>query len=263
MRSIIHRLLAVLLLASPLSAAGAPARAPLRVLAAGATQSTLRGVVGEFEKQTGLHLQLTYGGVGKLRDRVVAGEPADVLIVTPAIIEQMQEKKLVLPDSRVDLGQVGGGIAVRVGAPRPAVGSPDELRRALLDAEEIYCTDPATTTSGAYLLSVADRLGIGAAVRKKAHTAPDGKVAMQRLARSHARAIGVTQESEILAVKGVVLVGPYPAPLQKTTIYSGVVVSAASQPDGARAFLRFLVSPPVQARFRKAGFEAAEGPPAR
>jgi molybdate transport system substrate-binding protein len=77
---------------------------------------------------------------------------------------------------------------------------------------------------------------------------------MELLARSTSRAIGVTQVSEILSVPGVALAGPYPAPLQKATTYAGVVLSRAAQPQGAQDFLRFLASPPVQARFRQAGF---------
>jgi molybdate transport system substrate-binding protein len=251
------RLAVIVLMVGPLPVPGASARADvLRILAAGATESTLRSVAAEFEARSGNRLEVTYGGVGQLRDRIVAGEPADLVIATPVIVEELQGKDLVRPGSRVDLGRVGGGIAVRAGEPRPAVGSPEELKRALLAADEIYLADPATTTAGAYLLSVADRLGIGADVRRKARTAPDGKRAMELMAGSRKRAIGVTQISEILSVEKVVLVGPYPAPLQKSTTYTGVVLARAAQPAAARELLDFLTTPAVQARFRKAGFEA-------
>jgi molybdate transport system substrate-binding protein len=234
----------------------APARAAeLRVLAAGATESTLRAVVADFEARSGHRLQLSFGGVGQLRDRIVAGEPADVVLATPAVLEQLEEKDLVRAASRVDLGRVGGGVAVRAGEPRPPVGSAEELKRALLAAEEIYFPDPASTTAGAYLLQVADRLGIGADVRRKGRTAPGGKQAMQLMARSRARALGVTQVSEILSVAEVELVGPYPAALQKVTTYSGAVPTRAAEPAAAAELLRFLTSPAVQARFRSAGFE--------
>ncbi len=248
---------AVLLVLGALSIAVGARADELRILAAGATESTLRAVAGEFEAMSGHRLQLAYGGVGQLRDRVVAGEPADLLIVTPAVLEQLQGKDLVRPGSRVDLGKVAGGIAVRKGEPRPAVDTPDELKRALLDVDEIYVPDPASTTAGAYLLSVADRLGIGDAVRRKARNAPGGKRAMELLAASRARAIGLTQISEILSVPAVELVGPYPAPLQTATTYSGVVLARTRSAAAAWEFLRFLASPAVQARFRKAGFDPA------
>lgn len=190
-----------------------------------------------------------------LRDKIYAGEPADLTIVTPIIIEQLQAKGLVRANTGVSLGRVGGGIAVRMGAPRPTVGTPEELKQALLVAKEVYYADPATATAGAYFLKIADQLGVGEAVRQKGRTAAGGKEAMELMAKSNADAIGLTQISEILSVKEVVLVGPYPGDLQNMTTYTGIALTRTPQPDVAEAFLRFLTSPPVQARFKQAGFE--------
>jgi molybdate transport system substrate-binding protein len=246
----------LLLLATLLAAV--PARADeLRVLAAGATESTLRAEVAGFEARHGHTVKAIYGAVGALRDRLLAGEAADLVIVSPAILEQLEARGMVRTGTRVDLGRVGGGIAVRAGEPLPAIGTPEELRAALLAAEEIYFADPATATAGAHFLSVADRLGVGAEVRRKGRTAAGGKEAMRLMAGSGARAIGLTQVSEILSVKEVVLVGPYPPSLQKATTYSGVIPKASAHPETARALLDYLTSAPVQARFREAGFERA------
>lgn len=239
--------------AALLAACGTALAEDLVVLAAGATESTVRDVVATFEKESGHQVALSFGAVGKLRDRVQGGERADVVIVTPAIIDQLGA--VVRPGSRVDLGQVGGGIAVRAGAPRPAVATPEELKRALLQAEEVYYADPATATAGAYFMKIADRLGVGEEVRRKGHAAPGGREAMQAMARSKANAIGVTQLSEILSVPEVVLVGPYPGDLQNKTTYSGIVHASAAHADAGAAFLRFLTGPLARARFAKAGFE--------
>jgi len=245
-----------LALTALLLAAGREAGAEqLNVLAAGATESTLRDVVGAFEKESGHTVTLTYGAVGALRDKIYAGEPADLTIVTPAIIEQLQAKGLVRPNTGVALGRVGGGIAVRLGAPRPAVGTAENLKRALLAAQEVYYADPATATAGAYFLRVADRLGVGDVVRQKGRTAPGGKEAMELMAKSSADAIGLTQISEILSVREVVLVGPYPGDLQNMTTYTGILLARTPHAEAAEAFLRFLTGPPVQARLKSAGFD--------
>jgi len=227
----------------------------LVVMAAGATESTLGQVVSKFEAETNCAVRLSYGAVGLLRDRILSGVAADLAIVTPAVIEQLGSKSLLQPGSRVDLGRVGGGIAVRLGEPAPAVSSLDELRRSLLMTEEIYFPDPAMATAGAYVVKVADSLGVGEAVRQKAHIARGGKEAMRLLASSRARALGFTQISEILAVPEVRLIGPYPAPLQAETTYSGVILASAAHPRAAHDFLGFLRTSPVQERFREAGFE--------
>ena len=228
----------------------------LKALAAGAVEAVVRDMVVSFEKESGHTVKITYAPVGALRDRIYAGEPADLTIVTPAIIEQLLARGLVRSGSRTDLGQVGGGIAVRKGAPRPAIGTPEELKRALLAAKEIYHADPKIATGGAYFFQVADRLGIGEEIRKKGRTAGGGKVSMELMAKSTVEAIGLTQISEILSVPEVELVGPYPGDLQLMTTYTGILLERTPHPAAAETFLRFLTSPPVQKRFKQQGCEA-------
>ena len=229
--------------------------AELNVLAAGAVESILRDMVGTFEKESGHTLKNAYAPVGALREKIFAGEPADLTIVTPVIIDQLHAKGVVQLGTRTDLGRVGGGIAVRRGAQPPAIGTPDELKRARLAATEIYYADPQIATAGAYFLQVADRLGIGDEVRRKGRTAEGGKVSMELMEKSTADAIGLTQISEILSVPEVVLVGPHPGDLRTMTAYSGIVLTRTPRAEPAAAFLRFLTSPPVQARFKQSGYE--------
>jgi len=239
-----------------LTCAARPARAAeLRVLAAGATESTLRQVLPAFEAQARLEVALSCGAVGRLRDRLLAGEAADLVIATPVVLEALEAKGLLQVGSWTELGRVGGGVAVRAGAARPEVSTPEELRQALLDADAIFYADPVTATAGALFLALADRLGVGEEVRGKGHTAPGGQEAMRLMAGATGAALGVTQVSEILAVPEVVLVGPYPPPLQTTTRYVGAVLAGAARPEAALALLRHLTGPEVQARLREAGFE--------
>lgn len=79
----------------------------LNVLAAGAVEAVVRDVVGSFEKKSGHMVKLTYAPVGALRDKIYDGEPADLAIVTPAIIEQLLARSLVRSGSQIDLGRVG------------------------------------------------------------------------------------------------------------------------------------------------------------
>ncbi len=228
----------------------------INVLAAGATEAIIRDTVGTFEKESGHTVRLSYAPAGAIGNSILAGEPADMVVTTPAVIDRLLGE--VQPGTLTDLGRVGGGIAVPLGAPRPAIGTPDELKKALLAAEEIYYADPKIATAGAYFLTVADRLGIGAAVRKKGRTAGGGKVSMELMAKSVAKnVIGLTQISEIFSVKEVALVGPYPGELQTMTTYTGILLKDTPNTEAAKAFLNFLMSPPVQARFKQAGYEPA------
>jgi len=226
----------------------------LNVLAAGAVEAVVRDMVGSFEQKSGHTVKLTYAPVGALRDLVYSGEPADVIIVTPSIIEELASRGLVR-GTRTDLGRVGGGFAVRKGLAHPAIKTPEELKRALLAAKMIYYADPKIATAGAYFLSVADGLGIGDEVRSKVRTAGGGKASMELMARSASEAIGVAQISEILSVPEVELVGPYPDDLQRMTTYSGILLQRTKHSNTATAFLKYLTSESVQARFRLQGYE--------
>lgn len=226
------------------------------VLSAGAVEEVVKGSEADFFRETGHTLKATFAPVGALREAILAGEQADLAILTPPAITVLEAQGLVAAQTRRDLGRMGGGIAVRRGAQTPKVGTAEELKETLLRAEEIYYGDPEIATAGAHFLKVADSLGIGEEVRKKGRTAPGGRAAMKAMAASTREAVGLTQISEILSVPEVVLVGPYPEGLQAMTTYAGVVLKGAAHPQAAEAFLSFLLGPAIQARFRQSGFEA-------
>lgn len=233
-----------------------PPQQPLRLLAAGATEDSVRDTIQLFEAKSGLSVAFDFGAVGALRDRVLAGEPADLLVVTPAIIATLEAQQRVRAGSRVDLGQIGGGIAVRAGDPLPTIDTPAALEQALLDADEVYYADPAIATAGAALMRVVDTLGIGDQVRAKGHVAAGGKAAMQNMTLSSAtRVIGATQISEIKSVAAAVLVGEYPAPLQVKTTYSAIIPEGTARAEDAAQLIQFFAGPDFQARLAQSGFE--------
>ena len=218
----------------------------------------MRDEIHLFEAQSGLTLEYSFGAVGALRDKVLAGELADVAVVTPAIITTLEAEQRVRAGSRVDLGQIGGGIAVRVGDPLPPIDTPAALAKSLLDADEVYYADPAVATAGAALMKVVDTLGIGDQVRAKGHVAAGGKAAMDDMTHSTAtRVIGATQISEIKSVPAATLVGQYPAPLQVKTTYSAIILERTTRADDATKLIQFFAGPAFQARLAQSGFEPA------
>ena len=207
---------------------------PLNLLSAGATQAIVQDEQATFTTQSGITVDATYGAVGALRDMVIAGTPADVMIVTPAIITTLDGDHLVQANSRTDLGVIGGGLAVKAGAAMPDIS-----------------TDAA-------LMTLVDQLGIGDEVRAKGHTASGGAEAMQAMAASMAaNPVGATQVSEILSVPQVTLVGEYPSDLQVDTTYSAIIVEGTKQADEAQQLVQFFVGADFQARLAKSGFKPA------
>jgi molybdate transport system substrate-binding protein len=103
---------------------------------------------------------------------------------------------------------------------------------------------------------VLERLGIADAVRPKTRLVPGGYPA--ELVATGEVAMVVHQISEIVPVKGVTLVGPLPAAVQKVTTYSAGIATKAATPDLGRAFLAFLTSAAAKARLAAAGLDYAE-----
>src|SRR6266581_3999617 len=116
-------------------------------------------------------------------------------------------KVLIVVDSKADVARTGIGVAVKEGAPKPDISTPDAFKQAILAAKSIVYLDPASgATSGIYFASVLQRLGIADAVKDKTVLWPGG-FAAEAVAKGQAD-LCVHQISEILPVKGVTLVGP-------------------------------------------------------
>jgi len=226
----------------------------LRVFSAGAVRTLISEVAEAFQKETGLRVTMTAGTVGELRGRLAAGEPADVVIMTDTAIDEAIAQGLVVPYTRADIARTGIGVGVRAGARRPDVSTVAAFRKALLDARSLVYLDPAGgATSGIHFAGVLDKLGIADAVKRKTTLVRTGYAA-EVVARGEAE-LCVHQISEILPVKGVVLVGPLPRELQKMTTYSGGVLARSESQEAALAFLDHAARAELKPRRAAAGLD--------
>jgi molybdate transport system substrate-binding protein len=181
-----------------------------------------------FERANGHVLRITYGPSGGLARRLNAGEAADLVVVdSKALDELIKQGKVV--GGRTDVARTGIGIAVRKGAPKPDVSSPEALRRALLAAKSIAHTAPAGGgVTAAHVMGVFARLGIAAE-------------------------IGLQQVSELMSNPEVEVIGMLPGELQQMTTYSAGVTTSARQIDPAKAFIRYLAAPAAIAIYKTKG----------
>jgi len=253
------RLSAVILLAMWGSAFGAGAvRADeVKVFSAGAVRAIVTELAQAFREETGHPVALSFGTVGVTRGKLASGEPVDVIIMTDVAIDDAAKQSAVVPGSRADLARTGMGVGVREGAPKPDIATSEAFRRTLLSATSLVYVDPKQgATSGIHFASVLDRLGIAEAVKAKTQLVPGGYPA-EKVATGEAELV-VRQISEIVPVKGVVLVGPLPPDLQKVTVYSAGLAARSAAPETARAFIAFLTRPAFKARFAAAGLDYRE-----
>lgn len=230
--------------------------AELTVLSAGAVREIVPELAEQFRRETGHTVRFAFDTAGALRRRAMT-EPADVLIITDAAIDDLARQGVVVPGTRTDIARVGIGVGVRQGAPLPDISTPDALTRTLLSVKSLVYMDPGKgATSGIHFAGVLERLGIAAAVKDKTLLWPAGASA-EAVAKGQAE-LCVQQISEILPVAGVTLVGPLPQDLQKVTIYSGGLAARSAAPEAARAWLAFLARPAFRAKFAAAGLDYRE-----
>ena len=230
--------------------------ATLNIFCAGAAQAVVTDIAGKFQRDSDNIINGRFGAVGAMKAPVVAGEPADVIILTAAMIDELVQQGLIVAGSRVDLGKVGTGVAVRAGTPLPDVRNTEVLRGNLLAATRILFPDPAVATAGKVVMSALERLGVTNELRARLQFFPNGYAAMNELARSSGLLeMGITQITEIVANKGVTLVGPLPAEVQNIAVYSAGLAVRAAHPEESREFIRRLTGFNAQPLLSAAGFD--------
>jgi molybdate transport system substrate-binding protein len=210
---------------------------PLRLLAGGAAQALVDKAGAGFD------IEGTFSAVGAMREKMLAGEPADVVILSRALVEELARSGHVVAATMTDVACVATAIAVRSSDPVPALADKAALAAALLAADEIHFPDPAQATAGIHFAGVLRALGVWERVQDRLRRAPNGNTAMRALAVSTARRpIGCTQETEIRASPGIVLVGPLPPGCDLTTVYTAAVTTTAAAPAEAARFIAAIMA---------------------
>ena len=233
------------------------AAAEIKVLTAGAFKEVVVALVPDFEKQTGHKVSVDNGTTGQLTKRINDGEAFDVLVITPAVVDEMIASGKLVAGSRVNLASVGVGVVVKEGAPKPDVSTVEAFKSALLAAKSVAYIDPASGgSSGIYIDKLLDRLGIADQIRPKAKLKNGGHVA--DLIVSGEAELGLHQISEIVPVKGVTLVGPLPKEIQNTTTYAAGISATAKDKSAADELIKYLSGPDAARVLKSKGMDPAK-----
>jgi molybdate transport system substrate-binding protein len=192
------------------------------------------------------------GGVDAAR-LVRGGQATDVIVLASNVMEQLENEGWVAAGTRAGVARSGVAIAVRSGLPRPAIATEEDVKQAVLASRKIcYSTGP----SGDHLKRLFERWKIADQIADRIVEAKPGVPVGQLVARGEAD-LGFQQLAELLGVDGIDLIGPLPAEIQTMTVFTAGVGSHAAHPDGARAFVAYLISPETQALKQQLGMEAA------
>jgi molybdate transport system substrate-binding protein len=240
--------------AALLNAQGTAARPGLdvTVLSAGAVEPGVTAAASAFEKQTGHALKLVFNTTPQIRARMESGEHWDVVIVSPAILDELARAGKV-EQARAMVGRVGLGVAIRDGAPAPDVSNAEALKRSVLAADSIVFNRAST---GLYFEGLLKSMGIYDQVESKTTRYEDGAAVWAHVGKGRGREIGFGAITDIVSHRhlGVRLVGPLPAGAQNYTAYAAAPMSTSNS-DPARAFVQFLASPAGKALFVAAGID--------
>ena len=227
----------------------------LNILSGGAAQGLVGSLSPAFEAQTGLDIAGEFGAVGAMAEKLRGGMPADMVILTSALVAKLSEEKLVVAASMADVGLVETALAVRSGDPPVTASDAAALRDTLLASDAIFVPDTKASTAGIHVADVLDRLGIADVVAARLKIFPNGATAMRELAASGARRpIGCTQSTEIISTKGVALSGYLPPGCDLATMYTAGITVRAAHAAEAQILIHLLTGAAQREQREHAGF---------
>ncbi|HEV2550811.1 MAG TPA: molybdate ABC transporter substrate-binding protein [Stellaceae bacterium] len=207
-----------------------------------------------FERQDHVKLAITYDLISNLRKRVLAGEGADVIILSRPAMEDLQKEGKLAPGTLFEVASTSIAVAARTGTPKPDISTVDAFKKSMLVAKSIVYADPAKGgASGVYFAKVAERLGIADQLKSKTILVP-GAQAAEVVAKGEAE-LGIAQASEIVPVSGAELVGLFPNELANTITFVGGIGSETKSAHEAKALFDFLGTRDAKAALKAKGFE--------
>lgn len=226
-------------------------KSELKVLSAGAVKSGVEQVAAEFERATGTRVSVRFETAPEVRKRIAAGETADVLVLPPAMMDELAQQKRILSESRGFLGRSRVGVVVHADAKTPGVGDTAAFRKVVLGATAVAFN---RASSGLYAAKLLEKLGLAGELGSRIVVVDTGAAIMEYVA-AHSGAVGLAQISEVMVMidKGcpVKLAAPLPDEIQNVTSYDAAATPGA--PEAARDLARQLTSDSAKKVFAATG----------
>ena len=241
----------LVLLACIFATQGVASAADLKVLSGTGARAAVLGLTAMFDRATGNKTTVEFAVNPETRAKIEAGQPFDVAILNPPVLDALIARGRIVADTRAVLGRAGIGVAVRAGAPKPDISTVAAFKRTLLSARAVAY--PGEGASGKYFASLVRRLGIEAEMKPRMRPMP-AEYNVETVATGEAD-LAVAVASRISGVAGVQLVGGIPRELQTWIGFTAGVSSHAREPEAARAMLRFFTAPESAAVLRINGVE--------
>ena len=208
----------------------------------------------QFDK-AGHKLAVTWGTAPMLVKRIEDGDTADVVVLSRAGIDALQKQGKIAPGTDITLASSGVGIAVKAGAPKPDISTPEALKRTLLAAKSIAYSEPsAGGASGVYFAKLLERMGIAEQMKPKTKYPPPGGFSANLLMTGEAE-LAVQQKPELLHVAGVEVIGLLPGDLNVVTEFAAAIMTGGKNADAVNGVDQNAAIAEAAAVFRSKGLD--------
>ena len=223
----------------------------VKILSAGAVKPALTKIIDAFRRDHQVHTEATFATAPAIVRRIGTGERVDVLVAPTTVLEELTKTGKCAVQETALIGRIGVGVLVGAGNPLPRIGTIEDLKGSLLEAQSIVYNRAST---GTYLEKLFDSLGIAAALTSKSLRYDDFTGVLEHIRRGGNKEIGFGATTVIVENQnqGIQFAGALPAEIQNYTSYVGAAISRNE--NGGR-FIRYLASPAAKAVFKDGGID--------
>ena len=228
--------------------------AELTVLSPQAMKPALSDLIPQYERMSGNEVSVYYSSTSTLVKEIQDGKVADLAILYPQQIEQLQNEGKIVEGRISPIAKLAFGVIIRKGTTKPDVSRVHGLKQALLNANAIATGDPNSSASGMYFANLIERLQIADAIKPKIKAYPTGAATLEAVANGDADlAIWVISSANGPDTE---LAGVLPAQAGKFNVYTAGILKNSNQKQAAKALSSFISSPAALAVMRSKGFDA-------
>ena len=137
----------------------------------------------------------------------------------------MKKQGKIAPGTDVALAGSGVAIAVKAGAPKPDISTPEALKQTLLKAKSIAYSEPsAGGASGVYFAKLLERMGIAESDEAEDQISAGGRFFAANCLLTGEAELAVQQKPELLHVAGTEIVGFLPGDLNMVTEFAAGIM---------------------------------------
>ena len=218
-------------------------------------RSAAEQLFAQFDRTSGHKLAVTWGTAPMLVKRIEGGDTADIVVLSRAGIDALNKLGKIAPGTDTTLASSGVGIAVKAGAPKPDISTPEALKRALLAAKSIAYSEPsAGGASGVYFAKLLERMGIAEQMKPKTKYPPPGGFSANLLMTGEAE-LAVQQKPELLHIAGAEVIGLLPGDLNVVTEFAAAIMAGCKNGEAGTALIKMLQSPEAIVTFQSKGLD--------